>query len=147
MHHEHKEQHICFMKKEKSVSRPAISPFDAAELIECRVDKYSTVVIKQNHYSVPEGHVGKYIKAKVGAETIKLFIDGELDGSTSTELGGTPMGNEYLPLFKNISKEKRCPRSKRMLEAGTNTNKKLIHHVLYRKREGIHRATFLYPKT
>lgn len=78
LHHEHKEQHICLMKKEKAVSRPAIAPFDAAELIECRVDKYSTVVIKQNHYSVPEGHVGKYIKAKAGAETIKLFIDGEL---------------------------------------------------------------------
>ena len=78
LHHEHKEPHTVLMEKEKKVSRPACAPFDAAELVECRVDKYSTVVIKQNHYSVPEGHVGKYIKAKVGAETIKLFIDGEL---------------------------------------------------------------------
>lgn len=77
MHHEHKKLHIELMKKEKSVSRPACVPFDAAELLECRVDKYSTVVMKQNHYSVPEGHVGKYIKIKAGAETIKLFIDGE----------------------------------------------------------------------
>uniref|UniRef100_UPI0037D9D6FA Mu transposase domain-containing protein n=1 Tax=Staphylococcus epidermidis TaxID=1282 RepID=UPI0037D9D6FA len=43
------------------------------------VDKYSTVVINQNHYSVPEGNVGKYIKAKVGAKNIKLFIDGQLE--------------------------------------------------------------------
>lgn len=78
VHHELKEKHIVLLKKEKSVSLPAISPFDPAELIECRVDKYSTVVIKQNHYSVPEEHVGKYIKAKVGAETIKLFLDGKL---------------------------------------------------------------------
>lgn len=78
VHHEHKEQHTVLMKKEKAVSRPASTPFDAADVIECRVNKYSTVVIKQNHYSVPEGHVGKYIKAKVGAEMIKLFIDGEL---------------------------------------------------------------------
>ncbi|MFC5629997.1 hypothetical protein ACFPTR_14185, partial [Aliibacillus thermotolerans] len=54
--------------------------FDPAELIECRVDTYSTVVIKQNHYLVPEEHVGKYIKAKVGAETIHLFLDGSDKG-------------------------------------------------------------------
>ena len=77
-HHEHKIQHIELMENEKKVSKPAIAPFDVAELVECKVDKYSTVVINQNHYSVPEGHVGKYIKAKVGAKEIKLFIDGEL---------------------------------------------------------------------
>lgn len=77
-HHEHKIQHIELMENEKKVSKPAIAPFDVAELVECRVDKYSTVVINQNHYSVPEGHVGKYIKAKVGAKEIKLFIDGDL---------------------------------------------------------------------
>jgi len=66
------------MDKEKLSAKPAIAPFDSADLIECRVDKYSTVMIKQNHYSVPEGHVGKYIKAKLGANKIKLFIEGEL---------------------------------------------------------------------
>ncbi|CQR46599.1 Integrase core domain protein [Paraliobacillus sp. PM-2] len=78
LHHEHKEKHIDLMKKEKEVAGVTeIHPFDSADLIECRVDKYSTVVIKHNHYSVPEGHVGKYIRAKVGAENIRLFIDGE----------------------------------------------------------------------
>lgn len=65
------------MQKERSVSKPlTIAPFNVADLNECRVNKYSTVVIKQNHYSVPEGHVGEYIKANVGAEKIKLFIEG-----------------------------------------------------------------------
>jgi hypothetical protein len=77
-HHQYKEKHTELLKREKEVARPAASPFDASELIECRVDKYSTVVIKQNHYSVPEGHVGKFIKAKVGAEEVRLFIDGEM---------------------------------------------------------------------
>ncbi|MEI3615047.1 IS21 family transposase, partial [Pseudogracilibacillus sp. SO30301A] len=77
-HYEHKVKQIDLMEKEKAVSRPAIPPFDCAELVECRVDKYSTVVIRQNHYSVPEGHVGKYIKAKVGAREVRLFIDGKL---------------------------------------------------------------------
>lgn len=78
-HHEHKVKHYDLMLEEKQIAGPVIvTPFDSSELLECRVDKYSTVVIKQNHYSVPEGHVGKYIKAKVGAEKVKLFIDGEL---------------------------------------------------------------------
>lgn len=77
-HHEHKISHKKLMENEKAVSSPAIAPFDATDFIECRVDKYSTVTINQNRYSVPEGHVGKHIKAKVGAKRIKLFIDGEL---------------------------------------------------------------------
>lgn len=77
-HHEHKVSHTKLMNDEKAVSSPAIAPFDATDFIECRVDKYSTVTISQNRYSVPEGHVGTYIKAKVGAKRIKLFTDGEL---------------------------------------------------------------------
>src|SRR5699024_11902779 len=66
------------LTQEAAQSKPAITSFDPADMIEVRVNKYSTVVIKQNHYSVPEGHVGKYIKAKVGAKEIKLFVEGEL---------------------------------------------------------------------
>jgi transposase len=80
LHHEKKIKHIDLMQQEKAGSKQETvpSPFDAAELVECRVDKYSTVVIKQNHYSVPEGHVGKWIKGKIGAEKVKLIIDGVL---------------------------------------------------------------------
>ncbi|HLR41769.1 MAG TPA: IS21 family transposase [Pseudogracilibacillus sp.] len=77
-HHEHKTSHHELLTQEAAQSKPAITPFDPADMIEVRVNKYSTVVIKQNHYSVPEGHVGKYIKAKVGAKEIKLFVEGEL---------------------------------------------------------------------
>ncbi|WHY80673.1 IS21 family transposase [Siminovitchia fortis] len=78
-HYEHKAKHHELMKNEAVISSPAITPFDASDMVEVRVDKYSTVVINQNHYSVPEGNVGKYIKAKVGAKNIKLFIDGQLE--------------------------------------------------------------------
>src|SRR5690625_466961 len=88
LHHEHKEKHIDLMNQEKeTMEKNTIHPSDASELVECRVDKYSTVVIKQNHYSVPEGHVGKYIRAKVGAENIRLFIDGEYAATHSRNWG------------------------------------------------------------
>jgi len=77
-HHEHKITHSELVRKEAIQARPTISPFDPADMIEVRVNKYSTIVFKQNHYSVPEGHVGKYIKAKVSARKIKLFVEGQL---------------------------------------------------------------------
>src|SRR5699024_8620844 len=77
-HHEHKVSHHELLGREAAQSRPAISSFDPADMIEVRVNKYSTIVFKQNHYSVPEGHVGEYIKAKAGAKKIKLFVEGEL---------------------------------------------------------------------
>ena len=49
-----------------------VAPFDPAELVELRVDKYSTVTYRQNHCSVPEGHVGEYIKLK--ARRIGAYI-------------------------------------------------------------------------
>ncbi|SJZ31582.1 Mu transposase domain-containing protein [Globicatella sulfidifaciens] len=79
LHHEHKASHLKLMQTEKERIGPTmIAPFDVSELLECRVDKYSTVVIKQNHYSVPEGHIGKYIIVKLSADQVKLFIGGEM---------------------------------------------------------------------
>lgn len=54
-----------------------VAPFDPSELVELRVDKYSTVTYRQNRYSVPEGHVGEYIKLKARAEEILIFREGE----------------------------------------------------------------------
>lgn len=55
------------MENEKAVSSPTIAAFNATDVIEYRVDKYSIVAISQNRYSVPEGLIGKYIKDKVVA--------------------------------------------------------------------------------
>lgn len=75
-HHEHKISKFKLLEKERETNGiNMIQPFDAADLVECRIDKYSTVVINQNHYSVPEGHVGEYCRVKVGAEEIRCFID------------------------------------------------------------------------
>lgn len=102
-HHEHRVPRTELMEKEKAMSKPSVAPFDVADLVEVRVDKYSTVVIRQNHYSVPEGYVGKYIKAKVGAKEIKLFIDGKLVAIHSRNWGLHQWVmdiNHYLQTFK-----------------------------------------------
>lgn len=135
-HHEHKVKHIELMKKEKAVSKPAITPFDAAELIECRVDKYSTVVIKQNHYSVPEGHVGKYIKAKVGAHKIKLFIEGELIAEHQRNWGLHQWEmniNHYLKTFQK--KKGAIAQSECLKQAPTQIKKLYNEHYIGKEKE------------
>lgn len=78
-HYQKEKAHYELMLEERAarVGSLAVAPFDPAELVELRVDKYSTVTYRQNHYSVPEGHVGEYIKLKAGAEEIRIFSDGE----------------------------------------------------------------------
>ena len=46
--------------------------------VECRVNKYSTITIEQNKYSVPERLVNKFVEAKIYPENIKIYFDGEL---------------------------------------------------------------------
>lgn len=135
-HYEHKEKHLELMKKEKAISKPAIAPFDGSEMIECRVNKYSTVVISQNHYSVPEGYVGKYIKAKVGARHIKLFIDGELmaDHIRNWGLHQWVMDiNHYLETFE---KKKGALSQSECLRQAPTQIKKIFHtHYIGNEKE------------
>lgn len=55
---------------------PSLPPFDAARIVHARVDKYSTVVIDQSHYSVPDHLVNKVIMAKVYSNRIQFYHDG-----------------------------------------------------------------------
>lgn len=71
-HHE-----LMLEERNERVGSLTVAPFDPAELVELRVDKYSTVTYRQNRYSVPEGHIGEYIKLKARAEEVLIFSHGE----------------------------------------------------------------------
>jgi len=53
---------------------PAI-PMECAELRSLRVDKYSTICLAQNHYSVPEQLVGKMVDVKIYAEHLLVYYN------------------------------------------------------------------------
>lgn len=138
-HHEHKEKHFDLMQKERSVSKPlTIASFDVADLIECRVDKYSTVVIKQNHYSVPEGHVGEYIKAKVGADKIKLFIEGELVAEHQRNWGLHQWEMNIYHYLKTFQKKKGAIAQSQSFKQAPSQIKKIYHkHYIGKEKEFI----------
>ena len=70
-HYKKKQTHHELMLE----GRAAIIPFDVSELFEFRVDKYSTITYRQNRYSVPEGHVGEWVKVKASAEKTLIFSE------------------------------------------------------------------------
>lgn len=146
-HHEHKISHIELMKNEKAVSSPAIAPFDGAELIECRVDKYSTVTISQNRYSVPEGHVGQYIKAKVGAKEIKLFIDGELAAEHPRNWGLHQWVMNINHFLKTFEKKKGAIAQSECLRQAPKKIKNLYHdHYIGKEKEFIELLLYIKEK-
>jgi len=63
--------------QEQALLLPALPPFDAARIENVRVDKYSTVVIDQNHYSVPDHLVNEEVMAKIYSNRIQCFNNGE----------------------------------------------------------------------
>jgi len=138
-HHEHKEKHVDLMNKERSLSKLAtITPFDVADLVECRVDKYSTIVIKQNHYSVPEGHVGKYVKAKVGAEKIKIFVEGELVAEHPRNWGLHQWEMNIYHYLKTFEKKKGAmAQSQSFKQAPTQIKSLYNNHYIGKEKEFI----------
>ena len=51
--------------------------FDAARIENLRVDKYSTVMIDQNRYSVPDHLVGQMVMVKVYSNRVQVYNGGE----------------------------------------------------------------------
>lgn len=144
-HHEHKIEHRKLLIKEEKLARPAVTPFDPSELTEARVTKYSTVVIKQNHYSVPEGYVGQFIKVKVGAREIKVFIEGELMAVHERSWGVHEWImdiNHYLKTFEK--KKGALAQSECLRQAPTQI--KNIYNVYYIGKEKEFLELLLYIK-
>lgn len=62
-------------QQEKKHLLPAVPLFDAARTENVRVDKYSTIIIDQSHYSVPDHLVNKLIRVKIYSTRIQCFYD------------------------------------------------------------------------
>lgn len=62
---------------ERTYLREKVPPYDAARVEHPRVDKYSTICVDKNHYSVPDTLVGKKIMIKIYSDRIVCFHDDE----------------------------------------------------------------------
>jgi transposase len=61
-------------KKHLLESKPK---YECGEKRESRVDKYSTILVNTNHYSVPEEYTGKMVSVTVYSNKLYAYYDGE----------------------------------------------------------------------
>ena len=57
---------------------PRLPKFESCIYSENRVDKYSTIMVSQNHYSVPDTLVGKMVSVKTFTDKIIVYYDNNL---------------------------------------------------------------------
>lgn len=60
-------------EQEKKFLLPHLSKFESCIICESGVDKYSTIVISQNHYSVPDIYVNKLVMSKTYTDKIIIY--------------------------------------------------------------------------
>lgn len=65
-------------EEEKKVLLPAAARFESCKRTQGHVDKYSTVTVCGNHYSVPDTLVGKTVTLKVFTDKILIYHDEKL---------------------------------------------------------------------
>ncbi|HHW38038.1 MAG TPA: hypothetical protein GXX18_12470 [Bacillales bacterium] len=96
-----------------------------------------TKVVNQNHYSVPEGHVGKYIKAKAGAETIKLFIDGCLEAEHQRNWGVHQWKMDLYHYLETFKKKKGAIAQSECLRQAPSQIKKIYNDYYIGKEKEV----------
>lgn len=149
IHHEKKLPHVELKDQEKAVAAQGILPlpFDVSEVLECRVDKYSTVHIKQNRYSVPEGHVGAWIRAKVSADAVRLFINGDLAAEHRRNWGVHQWEMNLYHYIKTFTKKKGALAQSECLSQAPNQIKKLFeNHYIGKEKDFLELLLYVREK-
>ena len=65
------------LEKEKNYLLPLPPRYDTARITEARVDRYSTVSVDTNHYSVPDHLVGEFVLVKIYPDQILCYHNQE----------------------------------------------------------------------
>lgn len=66
------------LEEEQKHLLPRLPKFDSCIYSENRVDKYSTIMVSQNHYSVPDTLVGKMVSVKTFTDKITIYHDNKI---------------------------------------------------------------------
>jgi transposase len=63
------------LEEEQKHLLPHLPKFESCIYSENRVDKYSTIMVSQNHYSVPDALVGKMVSVKMYTDKLIVYHD------------------------------------------------------------------------
>lgn len=72
---------------EKKFLLPAMPKFESCMKSTAKVDKYSTILVARNHYSVPDTLVGKVVDVRLYTDKVIIYHDGAIVAQHAREFG------------------------------------------------------------
>ena len=122
------------LAEERAYLLPSLPPFDAARTHHARVDKYATVIVDQNHYSVPDVYVGKMVFVKVYSGRLQCFFEGSKVAEHPRLTGSHEWSMKLAHYLATLKKKPGALAGSQTLQ---QADKKLqsIYRTYYSKRE------------
>lgn len=125
---------LTCLAEERPFLLPKLPMFDAARVVNARVDKYSTVIVDQNHYSVPDHLVGKMVFIKIYSGRIQCFHE-EANIAEHDRLIGCHEWRLELSHYLNTLKRKPGALAGSTALAQAQSKIKTFYETYYTKRE------------
>ena len=63
-------------EREHLIALPAV-PFSNQRIIDARANKYATVMVDKNHYSIPVSYTGLSVRARLTMDKLEIFYEGK----------------------------------------------------------------------
>jgi transposase-like protein len=130
---EDKSANAC-LEEERSNLLPKMPMFDASRNLYARVDKYATIVVDQNHYSVMDHLVGKLVAVKVYSSRIQCFYEDEKVAEHDRLVGCHEWRLELDHYLQTLKKKPGALAGSTALQQA-QTKIKTIYETYYTRRE------------
>lgn len=122
------------LKEERPYLLPQMPKYDTARTSTLRVDSYSTVIVDESHYSVPDHLVGQYIFAKVYPSKVILYHQNEKI-AVHTKMHGCHQWSIDLFHYTKTIKKKPGALTNSLALKQAHQRLQEIYHLYYIKRE------------
>jgi len=111
-------------KKEEKHLLPCPPNFECCIKSNNKVDKYSTIVVNQNHYSVPDTLVGKEVGVKMYSDTVCIYHGGVVVATHNRSRGQFDWVIDIMHYLRTLAKKPGAlKRSSALLQADAKIKK------------------------
>jgi len=109
---------------------PLCPPLTPPVRPHARVDKYATVIVDQNHYSVPDVYVGKMVFVKVYSGRLQCFFEGSKVAEHPRLTGSHEWSMELAHYLATLKKKPGALAGSQALQLSKQKTAKYLPHLL-----------------
>lgn len=91
---------------------PAMPRLESCIKSSAKVDKYSTITVARNHYSVPDTFVGKNVDVRLYTDKVVIYYDGSIIAQHDRDFGVLQWRIDIYHYLRTLKRKTRCPTPK-----------------------------------